>query len=306
MRKISFRALVQFVAVAEHRSFTRAAQALHVAQPWLSSRIKELETLLGVELFDRTPRGVVATEAGEALLRQARRVLQEGDRFVALAEEIAGAARPPLRLGASYDTYNLSRRAQLLDRFAAACPQVPLEIANENDAKLRALLTAGRLDASFVVGPPPEGLEAIPFDAGVLELMVPAGHPLAALAGVPIERLVGETVLAWRRDVAPDLWDVAIAPLADRGVNVAFAPESARRALLDRATRQRQLTVLPSNFRMAGELGEGYLALPLTGIRLPVEVSLVRSAASAGDRRVDALWRLAREICGDGVNGSTR
>ncbi|MDQ8047131.1 MAG: LysR substrate-binding domain-containing protein, partial [Patulibacter sp.] len=92
------RHLRYFVAVAEARNFTRAAEQLHMAQPALSTRIRELEERLGVTLFERTTRRVDLTAAGEALLERAHRLLSDHHAAV-LAVREAGGAPTTLRLG---------------------------------------------------------------------------------------------------------------------------------------------------------------------------------------------------------------
>jgi DNA-binding transcriptional LysR family regulator len=74
---IELRHLRYFVAVAEHLNFGRAARALHVSQPPLSRQIRDLETYLGVTLFWRNSKGVSLTEAGQILLGESRRILDE-------------------------------------------------------------------------------------------------------------------------------------------------------------------------------------------------------------------------------------
>ena len=96
-----------FATVAEELHYGRAAERLHITQPALSRQIRDLERALGVTLFDRTSRRVVLSQAGRAVLGQARRALTESDRAVRLARlaahgdwgELAIAAVPAVALG---------------------------------------------------------------------------------------------------------------------------------------------------------------------------------------------------------------
>jgi LysR family transcriptional regulator, hydrogen peroxide-inducible genes activator len=94
--RLSLRDLEYAVAVAEERHFRRAAERCHVSQPALSAQIRKLEEVLGVVLFERTPRGVLTTPQGSRLLRQARHLLGEAQRLFELAgteDELAGEFR---------------------------------------------------------------------------------------------------------------------------------------------------------------------------------------------------------------------
>ena len=86
---VHVRDLRYFLAVAEELHFTRAAERLYVSQPALSKQIRALERQLGVELLRRDPRGVLLTEAGQALLPHARQVLAA---WAAAAVAIAASA----------------------------------------------------------------------------------------------------------------------------------------------------------------------------------------------------------------------
>src|SRR5450432_1826114 len=82
MDRLDLRLVEYFVVVAEELHFSRAAAKLHIAQPSLSQQTRRLEEQLGVKLLDRTSRRVELTPAGEALLREGRRVLQQADRVM--------------------------------------------------------------------------------------------------------------------------------------------------------------------------------------------------------------------------------
>jgi DNA-binding transcriptional LysR family regulator len=89
---MQFQQLQYFVAVAETRHFTRAAERVHVSQPSLSQQVRALEKELGAELFSRARGNIALTDAGEALLPLARRILADADTARQLAYEVVRAA----------------------------------------------------------------------------------------------------------------------------------------------------------------------------------------------------------------------
>src|ERR671919_1826684 len=104
-------------AVARHRHFTRAAAELHVAQSALSHQIRRLEAELGTELFERTSRSVVTTEAGEAVAARARTVLAEVDGVRGEIDELKGLIRGRISIGALLPAGKLDV-PKLLARFS--------------------------------------------------------------------------------------------------------------------------------------------------------------------------------------------
>ena len=97
--KLLFPRSIQYLlAVAEHHSFTRAADALYVSQPTLSQPLKQLEEALDVQLLDRSGRDVRLTEAGEVYVRHARRALGELDAGRRAVQEVRDLSRGMLRL----------------------------------------------------------------------------------------------------------------------------------------------------------------------------------------------------------------
>src|SRR5882724_6910743 len=98
---MELRHLRYFVAIAEERSFTRAAERLWIAQPGLSSQIRRLESELGVKLFERHTRGVDVTAAGEVFLQRARAVLAAADAAESVGQDIQAGRVGSIRLGVS-------------------------------------------------------------------------------------------------------------------------------------------------------------------------------------------------------------
>jgi hypothetical protein len=95
-----------FVAVGERLSFSRAAADLHIAQPWLSTQIRKLESQLGFELFTRTSRRVALTEDGQILLSEARGVVAALDKLDLTARSLANAETGKLRIGLPEYSHN--------------------------------------------------------------------------------------------------------------------------------------------------------------------------------------------------------
>jgi uncharacterized damage-inducible protein DinB len=99
LSRLSLRDLEYAVAVAEARHFGRAAARCHVSQPALSAQVKKLEGVLGVQLFERAPGGVIVTEAGKPLILQARKTLDESRRLLEMASA-SGTLSGELRIDA--------------------------------------------------------------------------------------------------------------------------------------------------------------------------------------------------------------
>jgi DNA-binding transcriptional LysR family regulator len=143
---MELRHLRYFVAVAEERSFTRAAERLWVAQPGLSTQIRRLETELGVRLFDRHTRGVDLTDAGNLLLERARVVLAAADIAGATGEDVRAGLTGTLRLGVSSGP-SWSGTSALLRHLTVGRPQLELTVMQGPGGALWRDLRDGRLDA---------------------------------------------------------------------------------------------------------------------------------------------------------------
>ncbi|GAB1645978.1 LysR family transcriptional regulator [Krasilnikovia sp. MM14-A1259] len=141
-----------FTAVAQSRHFTQAAESLAVSQPTLSKQIHTLEGTLGAPLFERIRGAVTLTEAGEALLPLARRILADADAARDAVAEIVGLRRGEVRLGATPSLCSSLVPAVLRD-FRAAHPDITLYVTEGSSQDLSADLLAHRLDLALIVSP---------------------------------------------------------------------------------------------------------------------------------------------------------
>jgi DNA-binding transcriptional LysR family regulator len=186
--------LKSFVAVAETRSFSRAAEALHWTQPTLSRRIARLEAELGVRLFERYGRHVECTTAGQVLLPLAQAIVARTEEAVSLVRELAGAGSSTVRFGAVGNVFALLL-TPILVSFLAEHPETTLELVEKDDAQLEEAVVSGELDCAVMT---PWGSNRAATQYLLTEdilLLVPPDHRLAREKAVAFAMLAGEPIL---------------------------------------------------------------------------------------------------------------
>jgi DNA-binding transcriptional LysR family regulator len=194
---MELRHLRYFIAVAEERSVTRAAERLWVAQPGLSRQIRDLERELGAQLFERHPRGVELTDVGELFLERARTAFAAVDAAVATGRDAEAGVVGTVRLGIGLGTgWHLT--ATVLDDFARARPRVELTPLEGYAGTLVHELRDGRIDALISsYSCEVSDLRTIrTLDLGPEPWVVLAGqsHRLAATGSVQAADLEGEQI----------------------------------------------------------------------------------------------------------------
>lgn len=146
--RMELRHLRYFVAVAEERSFRRAAMRVHISQPPLSRQIKELEEQVGAELFERTASGVTMTPAGRTFLDEARQALRFADDAVEKSRRVARGELGELRI-AYFGSVILEVIPQVVAALHAAEPTINVRLVSlPKDGQVRAL-QEGRIDIGF-------------------------------------------------------------------------------------------------------------------------------------------------------------
>jgi DNA-binding transcriptional LysR family regulator len=196
-------------AVAEHGSFSAAAEALSYTQPAISQQIAALEKSAGATLVDRTSRGVRLTDAGRALVDHAHVVLARLAAAEAELDAIAGVRGGRVRL-AAFPTAGASLLPPAVARFAERHPEVELTFMEEEPEDSIQMLRAGELEVAIVFEfhdlSPPEwdrlygGIELHPLVEDPMYLALPSGHPLSRKPRVRLADLADET---WIQDGDP-------------------------------------------------------------------------------------------------------
>ena len=193
---MDIRQLSYFVAVAEERQFTRAAQRVSIAQPAISHQIRRLEAELAEPLFHRDPRTARLTAAGEELLPHARAAIAAVQRGRDAVASLRGLLHGTLTLGVVRGPVD-RRFFDALGAFHRAHPAVEIILTEQHNDELENALARGDIDAA-VIGltdePLPPQVRARVIDREPLVLAVRPDHPLAQRASVPFGRLRIATV----------------------------------------------------------------------------------------------------------------
>ncbi len=204
---VHLRLLRYFVAVARHRSFTGASRDLHVSQPALSKQVRQLEAELGVTLLERTPRGVLVTAAGQALLEEAEQLLQQWSRAQAALHAAHRTETSALHVGfTAATTHGLLR--PVLEAFGRDRPGWRVVMTHMSWQDPTALLRSGEVDVGFVRHPVPD-LDLLAHAVVHTEprvLALPATHPLAAQDTVRFDDLLDETFVPLPPGPWRDYW----------------------------------------------------------------------------------------------------
>ncbi|MEV4333499.1 LysR substrate-binding domain-containing protein [Streptomyces sp. NPDC049597] len=213
-----------FVAVAETRHFTRAAELVHVSQPSLSQQIRALEQELGADLFARARGNIALTDAGEALLPLARRILADTETARREVQELAQLRRGRVRLGAT-PSLCTGLLPQVLRTFHDLHPGIEILIEESGSHDLVRELARGALDLALVVLPLPSPSPALTTVELLWEDLVVISSPAVAAPPSPVRiaDLAGEPLVMFRHGY--DLRELTVAACRAEGFEPSFTVE---------------------------------------------------------------------------------
>ncbi|WP_068080315.1 LysR family transcriptional regulator [Novosphingobium rosa] len=218
---IDFRRLRYFLEVATTRSFTRAADNLHMAQPPLSKRIQELEADLGAPLFDREARPLALTPAGRLLYEQGSQIMQRMDQLSVTMRDFVAARRRRLVLGMVTAGFH-AHLPEVIRRFQAVAPDIDLTLHEMGTLEQIVALKDGRIDAALGrvrVEDPSLAREVLREEP--LLLALPIDHPGNRGEGPVDLRLLEETrLIVFPKGQSPSFADNILSQCHDHGVRL--------------------------------------------------------------------------------------
>jgi len=268
------RQLRTFAAVAQRRSFTRAADDLHIAQQAVSQQIMALERSLGVSLLRRTPRRVELTTEGEVFLADCRRILAAADRAARRVQAAARGEAGTLRLAYTLTTV-WETIPKLLARLAQAHPQVKVEAREVFGADIPELLLAGRYDLALApMTSYLEGFHTRAVRREPLRIALSSTDPLAQRNHIELTTLAGRLFEVWPRDMAPGFYDTVVSACRAAGFEPRLDEQAAGNTVWGNLARGRGVALI--NASLAEQMPRG--------------ISLVTLAEPPATLTYDAVW----------------
>jgi len=280
---VNLRRLAYFIAVAEESHITRAAERLGMQQPPLSQQIKALERELGTQLFQRKARGVEMTEAGRALLGEARAVFSQLDHAIETTRRAARGEQGRICVGVTPTAPFNPVVPRIIRSFRQTYPAVAMTLEESLSQDLLDRLRNGGVDVAFLRSPvaDAQGLNITPLLEEPMVVALPSDHDLAREegSGVMLRRLAKETFILYGPP-GSGIYDVTIAACHRSG----FSPRAGQLApritsVLGLVAAGLGISLVPESMRGIAMEGVSYRAL-----KGPVQP---RAALNLASRRGD-------------------
>lgn len=270
---VTLRQLEVFVAVADESHFGRAAQRLHCSQPVVSQEIRRLEGAVGTTLFDRSTRTVALTEAGAALLEDARALCSAAGAFVVRARRLTDMRSRRLRIAVTPSVMD-EILPVVLRRAESAMPdaellEVPVETGEVAWALVNRECDVGL--GRFVTPPPHHRSDLVRTEPVLVALS--EKHPLAGEEAIDLAEMGDLPLLLWPREQNPEYYDELMRICADRGLNplVLVSPPRIVGGRSYLIADGRAFSLIPAS--TAGRVSDGVRVVPLRrSATLPLSV----------------------------------
>lgn len=235
-----------FTEVATYGSFTKAAASTFISQPTLSKSIKKLESELKVELFERSTRSLMLTDAGEIVLQQARKILGATDELSILLDDLINLPTGKIKIGVPPLIGTLFFPA-IAKAFKQQYSQVSLDLIELGAKRIEQLVDEGQVDIGIIVIPTDDSkFDITPFIKEEFMLYTNTKHKLAALKEVPLQQLSEESFIVFNREFA--LHELIIRECQKAGFQPNIAYESSQWDLITELVgAELGITLLPKS-----------------------------------------------------------
>ncbi len=273
---MEIRQLKAFVAIAETKTFTAGAKQLNITQAAISMQIQQIEKEIGLPLFTRTSRRVIITEAGEYLLRRARKILREHDTAIAEIAEVAGAEHGRLRVGSASAMFATAQLPKILEYLKVKFPNAQITVSSGTSQVLVEKIMHNAIDVAFVSLPVDNAniITEMLFSDVMVAISHPS-HPLAKKKTISAASLAKENLILGEqggnaRRMIDEFFD-------DAHVRPNVVMELSRQEAINKMVENKMGVGISGTKYVAGEIAEGRLiSWKLEGADIKWDLGLAR------------------------------
>ncbi|WP_340373639.1 LysR family transcriptional regulator [Peribacillus sp. FSL E2-0218] len=218
--------LQYFIEVTNFNNFTRAADHLFITQPAISKMIKNLEIELGVELFDRSRKQLILTDAGRVVLEQAKLIDKAFRNLETEVDNLLGLKKGHIRIGLP-PIIDASFFPQILSRFHEQYPNITFQLVEDGSKKIEESVQKDQIDIGVIVLPTNTSLfHHFSFLEEDINLIVYPSHPFANRQEIDLAELENESFILFNKDYV--LRDLIISSCSEAGFSPHIVTESSR------------------------------------------------------------------------------
>lgn len=295
---MELRHLRYFLAVAEELHFGKAAEKLHIAQPPLSQQIRQLETMLGFQLFYRTKRNVQLTEAGQVFLEETQQIFQQLEEAIEKGRQTNRGETGRLAVGfVSSAVYKIL--PPILRRFRTSVAGVSLELHELTSDRQIQWLQEGKIDIGFVR--PPIAWADFEIAAMFQESLIvalPESHSLCDRDKISLSLLTNESFIIFPRTVAPELYDRIIALCQQANFSPKVVQEAIQmQTIVSLVAADMGIAIVPASIQNLQRTGVIYKPISETTPTSAIAAIWKKNKRSATvDRFVEVVREIALEV----------
>jgi len=281
--------------VAEELHFGRAAERLHMAQPPLSQQIRQLEAELGFQLFHRTKRSVVLTEAGQIFWGECRKIFWQLDQAVRTGQQVSRGELGQLAI-AFVSSAAYSVLPQILRSFRSTMPQVSLALHELTTDQQIQWLREGRIDVGFVRPPiEDETFGCTTIFQEPLVVALPQTHSLAQHPQIALSRLAGESFILFPRMLAPGLYDQIITLCQQGGFSPSVVQEAIQmQTIISLVAAEMGVAIVPISLQNLQRTGVVYRPLVEVTPKAAIAVTWRKDASATVQRFLEIVTQVTQ------------